>query len=69
MEFVVAEGAIYVRLSERNLRTLLNKLQRPMSLKTLVRDSRGQRLIITAESDEVHYQDREPGPMHPDDLR
>lgn len=61
---VVDRGEIVtVTLSRRNLVTLLNKLDRPDSLRTLYRDTDDGMLIVKAETDDEHYQDREPGPV------
>lgn len=64
---------VRVELSERNLRTLLNKLKREDSFRTLESydpgESDGDELLVqvTAVRDSEHYRDREPGPVHPDD--
>lgn len=58
---------IRVTLSRRNLLTLLLKLDEPESKRTLWR--RGSitepHLTVVAESDEEHYQGREPGEISP----
>lgn len=53
-----------VVLSERNLWTLLHKLQMPGSARTLIKPNG---TIVVAEPDEVHYDERPegPGPVHP----
>jgi len=51
----------HITLSRRNLLTLLSKLERPESLRTIVRGT----VVVTAEEDEEHYGERVPGPMHP----
>lgn len=69
--------AIRVALSERNLKTLLAKLQGhpPDSACTLTYPTKeGYILIVTAEPDALHYANPErdipyPGPMHPDTER
>lgn len=54
-----------VTVSERNLRSLLNKLERPDSARTLVKtEESGQTIILVAEHDGPHYAGREPGPVH-----
>jgi hypothetical protein len=65
-KFHLEAGVLEVTLSKRNLQTLLLKLDVPGSERTLVRtvDS-GMNLRVTAEHDDVHYRDREPGPVHP----
>lgn len=65
---ITDDGSLHVTLSERNLKTLLLKLGVEGSARTLVREGDGGReirVVVTAESDEVHYQDRRPGPVHP----
>lgn len=60
-----------VTLSQRNLLTLLHKLDLPGSARTLKTDSNvpaGCRLRVRAEDDRKHYQQRgwpPPGVMHP----
>ncbi len=51
-------------LSQRNLLTLLAKLQIPGSRCTIIKPGG---TVVIAESDEIHYKDRcPPGPMSPD---
>jgi hypothetical protein len=61
---------VVLTLSRRNLTSLLAKLDGhpPGSTKTLERaGSDGQPyFVVRAESDEVHYAKRAPGPMHRD---
>ncbi len=52
---------IEIVLSKRNLLTLLSKLEWPDSAKTITDGD----IYVRAESDEIHYKDRDPGPMHP----
>lgn len=59
------DGTIHVFLSTRNLKALLLKLERPDSKRTLACEAGDGVLIVTAESDEDHYQGRPPGEMHP----
>lgn len=58
-----------IRLSLRNVLTLLHKLEKEGSHRTLIKtiDS-GQRVALIIEPDEVHYAGRPepPGPMSPD---
>ena len=58
-----------VTLSRRNLLALLHKLEMEGSARTLISSDcpPGLELVVRAEDDEVHYQDRDepPGPMHP----
>lgn len=65
---------IVIALSRRNLLTLLDKLDRPESARTLVsrdffvnddRNADGL-LVIVAENDGDHYRDRSPGPATPE---
>lgn len=59
-------GTIRVTLSRRNLQALLLKLDEPESARTLVRTTEeGHLLVVTGESDEDHYAEREAGRMHP----
>lgn len=60
----VKGNVVRIVLSKRNLQVLLNKLNRPESFKTIYKDG----VFVVAETDEVHYIDHEPGPMHPKDL-
>jgi len=61
-----------ITLSRRNLRILLNKLDRMAAgeltacaiIKT---DDTGTHMVIRAVEDSVAYADREPGEMHPKD--
>lgn len=57
-----------LKLSRRNLLTLLSKLDRvrngESSQCTIIKPNG---TMITAEEDEVHYADRPPGEMHPAD--
>lgn len=62
---LLTEGGVKISLSERNLRTLLAKLDEPESARTLYRRTFEGLLIVTAEKDEEHYKDREPGEVHP----
>ena len=59
---------IIVSLSKKNLLTLLSKLGREDSSRTLVKDMKdGVRLFVVAEPDEEHYGTTTPGKMHPKD--
>jgi hypothetical protein len=58
---------VKITLSKRNLLALLQKLEMPGSKRTIYILDNGVALGVTAESDEVHYADREPaGAMHPE---
>jgi hypothetical protein len=52
---------VRVVLSRRNLRSLLLKLEDPLSLCTLLADG----VFVAAEHDQDHYATREPGQVHP----
>lgn len=58
---------IHLALSRANLVTLLTKLDQPESERTILRRDDDVLLIVTGESDEVHYADRngKRGIMHP----
>lgn len=59
---------IKITLSERNLRSLLNKLKRDDSAHTIQKyGPRGTLFSIVAEKDEPHYGARVPGVVHPID--
>ena len=58
-------GTIVVELSERNLLTLLAKLNQPDSFCTLYKDCADGRLVVQSVPDKQHYGDRKPGPVHP----
>lgn len=64
-------NAIAITLSERNLRSLLSKVQRDDSARTMVKpdDAGGPTLIVSAEPDVEHYGSRGygPGEVHPVD--
>lgn len=66
MDFRVEGREIIVELTERNLRTLLSKLGREDSARTLqIWDTLGDWLLtVTAVKDEAHYANRNPGPIH-----
>jgi hypothetical protein len=53
-------------LSERNLLSLLVKLQDPLSARSLrIEDESGDSVLVKAEPDEEHYAERSPGPIWP----
>lgn len=62
------DGEYNVVLSRRNLRSLLAKLDGDPghSACQITRETDLGLVIVTAEEDDVHYQGRTPGPMHPD---
>ena len=55
-----------LELSQRNLLTLLHKLEVPGSTATISKPTPEGTVLIHAVPDEVAYRDREPGPMSPD---
>jgi hypothetical protein len=64
-----------VYLSRRNLVTLLNKLDRPESKRSIIKFDTVHReypctvaTMITAVEDANYYTDRDPGVVHPKDL-
>ena len=67
----------HIFLSRRNLLTLLNKLERPESRKTIIKCDTAHKkypcttpTIVTAVEDSDYYTDRGPGDvMHPDQPR
>jgi hypothetical protein len=63
---IVTPQGVEVELTERNLRTLLAKLEDPTSQRTLWKVLRtGEVLVVRAVPDDAHYADREPGAVHP----
>lgn len=76
MRLETSEGIVRVTLSERNLRSLLAKLEGSPrdSARTLTYATAGPLLVVSAETDDVHYAHPErdvpyPGAMHPDTER
>lgn len=70
LRFIVGQGvlgSVDLELTERNLRTLLLKLEREDSARTLeIWDGAGRVLFrVKAVPDSEHYADREPGEVHP----
>lgn len=66
MNLTVDGRKVYVTLSVRNLETLLNKVKRAESKKTLMRiTGNGYVLVVTAEDNVTHYAERTPGAIHP----
>lgn len=67
MRIEVAGNRIHVWLSERNLLALLTKLSLAGSVRSIVMDydADGIALMVTSETDEVHYGNRDypPGRM------
>lgn len=60
-----------IRLSRRNLQTLLNKLDRnkvtPGASQCTILKRREGTFFVQAVEDEEYYQGEQPGPMHPID--
>jgi hypothetical protein len=54
---------IRVELTRRNLEVLLAKLDDPNSTRTLYKGDCEVAAFITAVENDVHYGDRDPGPM------
>ena len=67
MKLEMFDNGARVTLSKRNLQTLLNKLEREDSHRTLFRITEAGNLVVVAEPDEKHYADRKPGAVHPAD--
>ena len=65
MDYTLNNGVLTVTLSRTNLQSLLFKLDEPTSARTLIRNVEDLILIVRAEEDEDHYQDRQRGIMHP----
>lgn len=65
---VDVENYVEVKLSKRNLLTLLHKLEMEGSKRTILRRDGMDHLTVTAESDEAHYTEDRPqaGKMHPE---
>jgi hypothetical protein len=55
---------IEVKLSRRNLLSLLHKLEMEDSAFTIIKYTDDGMVTLIAEPDEVHYGDRIPGTMH-----
>lgn len=57
---------VTVELTERNLKTLLFKLERTDSARTLmIDDDKGNQYYVKAVPDSEHYNERQPGEVHP----
>lgn len=68
MKLDIEDRLVRVTLSKRNLLSLLTKLDMQGSHRTIFTlDNPHAVLVVTAETDEQHYGDREypPGEMHP----
>ena len=57
-----------IKLSQRNLLTLLHKLQMPGSRRIIIKpqEESDSMVLIQAITDEEAYKYREPGEMHPE---
>lgn len=53
--------AVYIELTRRNLLALLDKLDDPLSVRTLGKDGDGCYALVKAVEDSEHYADRAPG--------
>lgn len=56
---------IRIVLSRRNLQSLLAKLDIEWSAKTIYQEDDQGNVWVSAEENDIHYEDRTPGPMHP----
>ena len=56
------QGLPTLELTERNLRSLLEKLSDPHSVRTLMDPD--MTILVKAVPDEEHYSDRDPGPVY-----
>lgn len=61
----VNDDNIRIVLSRRNLQSLLAKLDIEWSAKTIYQEDDQGNIWVSAEENEIHYEDRTPGPMHP----
>lgn len=67
MKLDVTASVVDVRLSRRNILSLLHKLDKVGSSRTLVKyDPNGTCLMVRAEEDDAHYGAVQPGEMTPD---
>ena len=57
---------LHVELTRRNLLALLAKLEVPGSACSLSKTDDNVSIIVTSVPDAEHYNDREPGAVHPD---
>ena len=57
---------VRITLSKRNLETLLAKLEREDSERTLFTNGHNGLLVVVAEDDATHYANREPGLVYED---
>lgn len=63
MKYIEGNGSLPIlELTRRNLQTLLDKLDDPLSARTL-KDGDG-RILVRAVEDEAHYRDRPPGEVY-----
>lgn len=63
MKYIEKESGIPVlELTERNLRTLLEKLTDPVSARTLIDGE--NKIAVRAVNDNEHYSDRAPGVVY-----
>lgn len=62
-----SKGLVYIILSERNILSLLHKLGKEGSARTIVKEGEEWDLMVSVERDEEHYREGEsPGFMTPD---
>lgn len=60
---------IEVKLSRRNILSLLHKLHMPGSARTIIKPVGDIDVAVIVEPDDEHYGNRVPGPMHPETER
>lgn len=57
-------GHFVLELTRRNLQALLDKLDDPISARTLTKTDEGGFIIVRAVEDDEHYSDRAPGAVY-----
>jgi hypothetical protein len=62
MQILKTENRVYIVLSQRNIRHLLQAFERGYTQGLVRRCEDGTTLFVQVESDETHYQGRQPGP-------
>lgn len=61
MKVELTGTTVRIELTRRNLLTLLDKLDDPLSMRTLGKDGDDCYALVTAVEDSEHYSDRAPG--------
>lgn len=66
MKATVWANVVNIELTRRNLQALLDKLDDPLSARTLYKyaDNTQAMVSVSAVEDEEHYADREPGAVY-----